>query len=134
MRAGSWSLPQTTAVTGSVALSAVVLLVWTRAPLGSPLFFTLAAVIGGAYLALLRRTWGTTGDDRRPLMLALAFAVLFRLPLALAPVGPDSDMERYLWDGRVQTLGYNPYSVIPANQAMEATHTADSARMPSRRV
>jgi alpha-1,6-mannosyltransferase len=134
MRAGSWSLPQTTAVTGSVALSAVVLLVWTRAPLGSPLFFTLAAVIGGAYLALLRRTWGTTGGDRRPLMLALAFAVLFRLPLALAPVGPDSDMERYLWDGRVQTLGYNPYSVIPADPAMAATHTADSTRMPSRRV
>jgi len=48
-------------------------------------------------------------------------------------VGPDSDMVRYLWDGRVQRLGYNPYTVIPADPALAQTHTAETAQMPSRR-
>jgi len=134
MRARPWSLTLTTALTGAVAAGAVGLLVWSRAPLGSPLFFGAAATLIAAYVALLVRVWGEPTGDRRPLLLALAIAVLLRLPLALAPVGPDSDMERYLWDGRVQTLGYNPYAVIPADPSMAATHTTDSIRMPSRRA
>ena len=62
------------------------------------------------------------------------FAVLFRLPLALSPVGADSDMVRYLWDGRVQQQGINPFAVVPADPALAATHTAESARMPSLRA
>jgi hypothetical protein len=42
-------------------------------------------------------------------------------------------MVRYLWDGRVQRLGYNPYEVIPADPALAHTHTDQTARMPSRR-
>jgi alpha-1,6-mannosyltransferase len=41
-------------------------------------------------------------------------------------------MVRYLWDGRVQLLGYNPYSVVPADPSMAHTHTEQTARMPSR--
>ena len=40
-------------------------------------------------------------------------------------------MVRYLWDGRVQTLGYNPYLVVPADPALAATHTAETRQMPS---
>ena len=124
----------TTAVTGGVSLGAVLVLVETRAPLGSPLFFLLAAVLGLAFVAMLARVWSEPATDRRALGLALLVAILLRLPLALAPVGADSDMERYLWDGRVQRLGYNPYAVLPADPALAGTHTADSARMPSRRA
>ena len=53
--------------------------------------------------------------------------------MAVAPVGPDSDMVRYQWDGRVQLLGYNPYAVLPADPSMAHTHTDQTARMPSRR-
>jgi hypothetical protein len=68
----------------------------------------------------------------RLLVLAFAFAVMMRLPMALAPVGYDNDMVRYLWDGRVQLLGYNPYGVVPSNPAVAHTHTEQTARMPSR--
>jgi hypothetical protein len=115
-----------------VSLCGVLILLWSRAPLGSPLFFGVTAVLMLAYGALLARVWAAPPPDRRALALALLFAVAFRLPLALAPVGSDSDMERYRWDGRVQALGYNPYAVRPADAAMAGTHTAQSIDMPSR--
>ena len=121
------------AAAGAAYLVAVAVLVITRTPLGSPLFFTMAALMGVAYFAVAIRVWRSPGGSRRTFLLALALAVLFRIPLAVSPVGPDSDMVRYLWDGRVQLLGYNPYAVVPADPAMAATHTTETAAMPSRR-
>jgi len=63
---------------------------------------------------------------------ALLFAVAFRLPLAFAHVGPASDMVRYIYDGRLQQLGYNPYAVIPSDQAVAGTHTDATRVMASR--
>ena len=65
---------------------------------------------------------------------AFAVAVLCRVPLVLGPVGPDSDMMRYIWDGRVQRFGYNPYHVLPADPALAHTHTDDTRAMPSGRA
>jgi hypothetical protein len=80
---------------------------------------------------MLTSIW-SAAPGRRWLLLAFAFAAVCRVPLALGPVNYDSDMVRYIWDGRVQRFGYNPYAVIPADPALAATHTADTARMPSR--
>jgi hypothetical protein len=44
----------------------------------------------------------------------------------MMPPGPDDDIHRYLWDGRVQRLGYNPYHVIPADPGVAALHTAET--------
>ncbi len=132
MHLASTSLSAATAVSGAVGLVSVLLLVASRTPLGSPLFFGLILIFVLAYCAMLWRVWHEDATDRRAIRLALIFAVLFRLPLALAPVGADSDMVRYLWDGRVQQRGYNPYAVVPSDPAMAATHTSESERMPSR--
>ena len=132
MHLASTSLSAATAVSGAVGLVSVLLLVASRTPLGSPLFFGLVLIFVLAYFAMLWRVWHEDANDRRAIRLALIFAVLFRLPLALAPVGADSDMVRYLWDGRVQQRGYNPYAVVPSDPAMAATHTSESERMPSR--
>jgi hypothetical protein len=59
-------------------------------------------------------------------------AIACRIPLAVGPVNYDSDMVRYVWDGRVQRFGYNPYAVIPSDPAVAHTHTVDTVRMPSR--
>ena len=127
------SLQSLVAVAGAAYLVGVAVLVITRTPLGSPLFFTMASLMGAAYVAVVIRVWHSPADSRRTFLLALALAVLFRIPLAVSPVGPDSDMVRYRWDGRVQLLGYNPYSVVPADPAMAPTHTPETAAMPSRR-
>ncbi len=62
------------------------------------------------------------GDDpraaRRALVFILVVAAVLRLMLLLAaPV--STDMNRYLWDGRVQAAGINPYSFIPADPALK---------------
>ena len=132
---------------GAATLAALVALTVSQAPLGSPLFFTLAAVPCIVYAFLLRRLLaGPTpvqpGSDssrgvlidpgRRLLIAALLLSVAFRVPLAVGRVGYDSDMVRYLYDGRLQRLGYNPFTVIPSDPAVAGTHTDDTRLMPSR--
>ena len=134
MRSSSSSLAVWIGSAGALYLVAIIALVITRTPLGSPLFFLVAAAMAAAYLVLLVRSRGGDQDRRTAWFIAMLFAIAFRAPLALAPVGPDSDMIRYLWDGRVQRLGYNPYEVLPADPELAATHTGGSAQMPSRRA
>jgi hypothetical protein len=44
----------------------------------------------------------------------------------LQPPGPDDDVHRYLWDGRLQRLGYNPYIVVPNDPAVSVLHTPET--------
>jgi hypothetical protein len=119
---------------GALSLLATIVLVVSRTPLGSPLFFACLAVATVAYLAVLPLAWRAPEATPRLLLIAFLFALGFRLPLAVAPVGGDNDMVRYLWDGRVQRLGYNPYSVVPADPAVAHTHSDETRQMPSRRA
>lgn len=121
------------AAAGAAYLLSILALVLTRTPLGSPLFFACIVVAAGAYAAVLPLAWRPPAASRRALTIAFLFAVAFRVPLAIAPVGPDSDMVRYVWDGRVQHFGYNPYRVVPADPAVAHTHTAETRQMPSLR-
>ena len=118
---------------GAAYLLSIVTLVISRTPLGSLLFFACAAIATVAYAAVLPLAWGLPARSRRALAIAFVLALAFRIPLALAPVGADSDMVRYLWDGRVQHLGYNPYRVVPADPALAHTHTEETRQMPSLR-
>jgi hypothetical protein len=43
----------------------------------------------------------------------------------MAP-GADDDIHRYVWDGRLQRLGYNPYIVVPSDPAVKSLHTAET--------
>jgi hypothetical protein len=52
--------------------------------------------------------------------------------MAFQPIGTDNDMVRYVYDGRLQRLGYNPFSVIPSDPAVAGTHTDETRLMPSR--
>ena len=133
MHLASVPIPRLLAWTGSTYLAAILTLVFSQTPLGSPLFLAVVAVTSCCYILILARAQNAPAEPRRLLFIALLLAVLFRVPPAVAPVGPDNDMVRYLWDGRVQQLGYNPYRVIPADPALASTHTAETAAMPSRR-
>lgn len=128
------SLSKRITLTGLTFTAATLTLAISQAPLGSPLFFCLAALCVGCYLAVLHAVWTTVPPvPVRPwLYVAFAFAVAFRVPPAVAPVGADNDMVRYLWDARVQRFGYNPYTSIPSDPALAHTHTDETRRMPSR--
>ena len=122
------------AITGAFFLASTIVLAITQAPLGSPVFFACAAGAGIAYIAMLRRVWHEPRASPRLLTSAFLLALAFRAPLVAPPVGPDSDMERYLWDGRLQILGYNPYAMVPADPALAALHTEETRAMPSIRT
>jgi alpha-1,6-mannosyltransferase len=124
-------LPRRLLLTGFLYLSATIALVVSEAPLGSPFFFVCLAIAVVAYLMVLPAAGRVPDAPRRLLVTAFLFALAFRVPLAVAPVGPDSDMVRYLWDGRVQHFGYNPYTVVPADASLAHTHTEQSRQMPS---
>ena len=126
---------------GGATLIALIVLAVSQAPLGSPLFFALSAVPGIVYILLMRQLLGPmntadTGASALPrlLVIALILAAAFRVPLAAPKVGADNDMVRYLYDGRLQRLGYNPFEVIPADPEVAQTHTEETAQMPSRRA
>lgn len=67
----------------------------------------------GAVAAVLARGGG---PSRLPVV--LAFAVLFRLTLVFAPPALSDDIYRYVWDGRVQAAGINPYLHPPSAEAL----------------
>lgn len=83
-----------------------------------------ALYLGASWLALQR-----ADDDRVVLGLVLGFGILFRLVVLPTPVRLSSDPYRYLWDGRVQWAGVNPYRHPPA--APELAHLRDETIYPN---
>jgi alpha-1,6-mannosyltransferase len=120
-------------VAGLCYAGATSALALTQTPLGTPLFFSLVAVCVGAYGALMVRLWSSAPATPGAFAAALVLAALIRVPLAVAPVHNDNDMIRYLWDGRIQKLGFNPYAVLPADPQLQWTHTDETRDMPSAR-
>ena len=129
-------------VRGGVAtLAALIALAASQVPLGSPWFFALTAIPCVVYGLLLRVILVNGSPEPAPpgplprlLVIALLLACAFRIPPALPKVGADNDMVRYMYDGRLQRLGYNPFEIVPADPAVAGTHTDETRKMPSIRA
>ena len=65
---------------------------------------------------------------RWTLWIILACAVLMRCVLLATPPSLSTDIYRYVWDGRVQAAGINPYRYVPA--APELASLRDEAIYP----
>jgi hypothetical protein len=94
--------------------------------IGEPSFIIPLAVAGFAYLLAIREIFSTQRFERRVVVIGLVLAALWRLPFLLMPPGPDDDVHRYVWDGRVQRLGYNPYLVVPSDPTLSGLHTSET--------
>jgi alpha-1,6-mannosyltransferase len=68
---------------------------------------------------------GRAGSDRRLLPFILIVAILLRLGPLLLPPFLSSDIYRYVWDGRVQGAGINPYRYIPSDDALAGLRDHD---------
>jgi alpha-1,6-mannosyltransferase len=55
---------------------------------------------------------------RRAVWLVLGVAVVMRLVVLAAPPFLSTDLYRYIWDGRVQLAGIDPYRYIPDDSAL----------------
>jgi alpha-1,6-mannosyltransferase len=104
------------------------LAVCSHSPSGTagPSFLASLAIASVAYLLAVREFLQSPRYPRHVIFACLALAVLWRIPFLLKPPASQDDVHRYIWDGRVQRLGYNPYIVIPADSALAARHTAET--------
>ena len=82
-----------------------------------PWFLELVVIQSVIYVAV---SWLSlrSGDSRSLLVLGLVFAALFRLAIIFSPPYLSDDIFRYIWDGRVQAAGINPYRYIPAEEPL----------------
>ena len=82
-------------------------------------FVALLAVATVLYFAATRAVL-VDGGGGSALALVLGVALLLRLPPLLELPFLSSDLYRYVWDGRVQLAGINPYRYVPADPALAA--------------
>jgi alpha-1,6-mannosyltransferase len=80
--------------------------------------FIIAATLQGAVWALAATVVTRSRGPRPTLALILATALLLRLGALAAPVYLSDDVYRYIWDGRVQGAGINPYRYIPTDPVL----------------
>ena len=89
----------------------------------------LALILVWAGLTFVAGRIAANSPVRSTMWIVLVGAALMRLPLLVEPPYLSSDMYRYVWDGRVQGNGINPYVHVPA--APEVAHLRDSAIYPN---
>jgi alpha-1,6-mannosyltransferase len=111
---------------GLVMLAALTICSRKLSSMGGPSFIIPLAVAGIAYLLAIRELFFTSRFPRRVIVIGLVLAALWRLAFLQMPPGSDDDIHRYVWDGRVQRLGYDPYMVVPSDPALAALHTPET--------
>jgi hypothetical protein len=111
---------------GVVMLAALVIWARYRGRDGALLFLVPLAIAGTAYLAAVREFFRTPKFSRHVVFACITLSILWRIPFFLIPAGPRDDLHRYVWDGRVQRLGYNPYTAIPADPALANLHSPET--------
>src|ERR1044072_907688 len=77
-------------------------------------FFMKIAFVQSAIYLLAAWIVVRARSSNSTLLIAVAFAIVFRLTILFAPPYLSDDVYRYVWDGRVQAAGINPYRYIPA--------------------
>jgi alpha-1,6-mannosyltransferase len=93
---------------------------------GEPPFFIPLAVAGVAYLLAIRELFSAQEFPRRVMVFGLALSALWHFQFLRMPPGLDDDIHRYVWDGRMQRLGFNPYIVVPSDPALASLHTSET--------
>ena len=84
---------------------------------------------GIAYLLAIRELFATPRFPRHVVVTALLLTTVWHIEFLRLPPGADDDIHRYVWDGRLQRLGYNPYLVIPSDPAAQGLHTPETLNL-----
>jgi hypothetical protein len=101
-------LRRLTLLASALVLSGCVL-DWTLGPAPETRIAAHLGVFGTAFAAQLVALASARGLSRRGLLLCLSAAVLWRVALVAGPPLLSDDVYRYVWEGRVQLHGGNPY-------------------------
>ncbi|HYL13388.1 MAG TPA: hypothetical protein VEV41_10135 [Terriglobales bacterium] len=96
---------------------------------GGPYFMASLTLAGIVYLLAIREFFATPGFPRRVVVIGLVLAAAWHVEFLRLPAGADDDIHRYVWDGHLQRLGYNPYIVVPTDPAAKGLHTPETRNL-----
>jgi alpha-1,6-mannosyltransferase len=96
---------------------------------GGPYFMASLTLAGIVYLLAIREFFATRRFARRVVVTGLVLAAVWHIEFLRVPSGADDDIHRYVWDGRLQRLGYNPYIVVPIDPASKGLHTPETSNL-----
>jgi len=96
---------------------------------GGPYFMASLTLAGIAYVLAIREFFATPGFGRRVVIIGLVLAAVWHIQFLRLPSPADDDIHRYVWDGRLQRLGYNPYLVVPSDPAAKGLHTPETRNL-----
>ena len=109
-------------LSGCALLALAVAAPWIVRALGYAVFVPALAASG------LVTIFATRCAAHVPVRAGLIIVLGFTLAMRLALVGVEpllsTDLYRYIWDGRVQAAGINPYLYVPADPALAALRDA----------
>ncbi len=89
-----------------------------------------ALVLAGiVYLLAIRELFATPRFAPRVVVIGLVLAAVWHTEFLRLPAGLDDDIHRYVWDGHLQRLGYNPYLVVPSDPAAQWLHTGETRNL-----
>ena len=111
---------------GAILLVALTICSRNFSRMGQPSFLIPLLVAGVVYLLAVRELLSAQKFPRHIIVFGLGVAALWHFQFLRVPPGLDDDVHRYVWDGRVQRLGYNPYIVVPSDPALAGLHTSET--------
>src|SRR5918993_1405847 len=86
-------------------------------------FFIAQAIVCGGLVVYATRT-AERCPEQLGLVVILGLAILLRLVLLVVPPLTSGDIFRYVWDGRIQGAGWNPFRYVPAAPELQALRDA----------
>jgi alpha-1,6-mannosyltransferase len=96
---------------------------------GGPYFMAPLTLAGIVYLLAIREFFAAPRFARQVVVVGLVLAAVWHILFLRLPAGADDDIHRYVWDGRLQRLGYNPYIVVPSEPAAKELHTPETRNL-----
>ncbi len=130
-------------ILGAILLVALTICSRNFGDRGGPYFMAALTVAGIAYLLAVREFFRGRGPirlrselvrataefPRHVVVIGLVLAAVWHVEFLRLPPGSDDDIHRYVWDGHLQRLGYNPYLVIPSDPAVQGLHTPETRNL-----
>ena len=92
-------------------------------------FMASLTVAGVVYLLAVREFFASPKFPSHVVVFGLVLAAIWHVAFLQQPAGADDDVHRYVWDGRLQRLGYNPYLVVPSDPTVQGLHTAETRNL-----
>ena len=105
-------------VTGTILFTLAAVAPWIVRSFGYQVFIPLLAASG--LVTIMATRLAADVPVRTGLIVVLGLALAMRLMLVIIDPLLSTDLYRYVWDGRVQAAGINPYAHVPADPALAA--------------